>query len=123
MVHLGAIYFVFEFSYIFVFACALRLVGGLENVPAAGGRQAATLAQHVLCSTRAVTTLANYGSYDFADLETERLTTVGAFVILMEGWFHFIFVCIASSLIIVRALRPLQQVAFSHHCTLENVSA
>ena len=34
---------------------------------------------------------------------------------MVEGFLHFMFVCVASSLIIVRALRPLQQVAFSHH--------
>ena len=33
---------------------------------------------------------------------------------------QFLFVCIASSLIILRALRPLQQVAFSHHCVLSD---
>ena len=118
--HLGMIYFAFEFGYIFAFACVLKLAGGLSVVDDDGAAEGAAFEQYVLCSTRAVTTLANFGSYSFASVSRERLSTAGAFILLMEGWFHFIFVCIASSLIIVRALRPLQQVAFSHHCTLSN---
>ena len=75
----------------------------------------------VLASARAVTMLANWGSnqFDFVDGGTaEKLSVLGALILMVEGFLHFMFVCVASSLIIVRALRPLQQVAFSHHCCL-----
>lgn len=48
------------------------------------------------------------------------VTAPGALLLMLEGWFHFVFVCIASSLLIVKGVRPMQQVAFSHHSCLSD---
>ena len=85
-------------------ALLLRAAGGV------GGEDPSFVAQ-LLCSARATSpSLANFGSFSFIETDLP-ITGVGAVILALEGWFHFVFVCIASSLIIVRALRPLQQVA------------
>ena len=85
-------------------ALLLRAAGGV------GGEDPSFVAQ-LLCSARATSpSLANFGSFSFIETDLP-ISGVGAIILALEGWFHFVFVCIASSLIIVRALRPLQQVA------------
>ena len=78
----------------------------------------------LVASIRAVTGLAEWDPEQFSFLsagdEPETLTALGATILLFEGYLHFLFVCVASSLVVVRALRPLQQVAFSHHCVLSD---
>jgi hypothetical protein len=110
--YLVVAYFVFELVFIGAFGVLLLVTSGIDP----GG-----FMRCVLASARAVTMLANWGSnqFDFVDGGTaEKLSVLGALILMVEGFLHFMFVCVASSLIIVRALRPLQQVAFSHHCCL-----
>ena len=67
------------------------------------------------------TLLANFEAHQFSFItsgDSIQIRAIGAAILLVEGFLHFIFVCVCSSLIIVRALRPLQQVTFAHHCVL-----
>jgi hypothetical protein len=87
---------------------------------------------HILYALRAVTVLANWDTTGFeylgnplsidpnSNIIGTLVTVSGTIVIFLQGWFHFILVCIASSLIVVRGLRPMQQVAFSHHCCVSD---
>ena len=114
-VSLIASYLVIEALFIVFFGLLLFVCQGIAPT---------TLTRCLLASARSVTVLANFGSFEPADFGSEfdggvsRVRMGGAFLLILEGFFHFMFVCVASSLIIVRALRPLQQVAFSHHCCL-----
>ena len=106
------IYLVFEMTFVFSFGALLFAIGGIT--PHSFGRS-------VLDSARVVTMLANFESEQFHFVdgeEREQITALGSVILVLEGYLHFMFVCIASSLIIVRALRPLQQVAFTHHAVL-----
>ena len=110
--YLVVMYFLFEVVFILIFGMLIFIAQGINP-----GR----FANCVLASARAVTMLANWGSNQFLfveDNQPEKLRSIGAILLMLEGFLHFMFVCVASSLIIVRALRPLQQVTFSHHCCL-----
>jgi len=108
-------YFCFEAAFLLFFATLLWLTSGVT--PADG------FTRCLLASARSVTQLANWGPGQFAFLSQdvpESLTSAGTLILVLEGFLHFLFVCVASSLIIVRALRPLQQVAWSHHACLSD---
>lgn len=108
-------YFVFELTFVFFFGVLLFVCNGIAP---------RSLTRCFLASARSVTVLANHNDFDSRDFGVdfenvdERVRMSGAAILMLEGFLHFMFVCVASSLIIVRALRPLQQVAFSHHCCL-----
>ena len=112
-VHLIWLYFVFEVLYILFFAFLLSVSHGIAPMG---------WTRCLIASARSVTMLANWSSSQFSFVEQgqqqEVVHAVGAVLLIFEGFLHFLFVCVASSLIIVRSLRPLQQVAFSHHCVL-----
>jgi hypothetical protein len=107
------LYFVFEVLYILFFAFLLSVSDGIAPMG---------WTRCLIASARSVTMLANWSSSQFSFVEQgqqqEVVHAVGAVLLIFEGFLHFLFVCVASSLIIVRSLRPLQQVAFSHHCVL-----
>ena len=110
---LVVVYFVFEVLYVLFFGLVLWLCRGVEPT---------SWYRCLLASARSVTVLANFGSEEFfwEEEEAERVRWWGACLIMLEGTLHFLFVCVMSSLIIVKAMRPLQQVAFSHHCCLSD---
>eukprot|EP00520_Triparma_pacifica_P015403 CAMPEP_0118641780 /NCGR_PEP_ID=MMETSP0785-20121206/5482_1 /TAXON_ID=91992 /ORGANISM="Bolidomonas pacifica, Strain CCMP 1866" /LENGTH=353 /DNA_ID=CAMNT_0006533283 /DNA_START=175 /DNA_END=1232 /DNA_ORIENTATION=- len=113
MPSLLVLYFFIEVLIFVAFALLLHVTSGVSPN---------TIGRCLVASIRAVTGLAEWDPEQFSFLEggesTEQLSAAGAMILLFEGYLHFLFVCIASSLIIMRALRPLQQVAFSHHCVL-----
>ncbi|GMH86657.1 hypothetical protein TrVE_jg10700 [Triparma verrucosa] len=107
------IYLGFEVMFVFSFGALLFATSGITP---------RSFSRSVLASARVVTMLANFESNNFHYInnggDDEQISVVGSMILVLEGYVHFMFVCIASSLIIVRALRPLQQVAFSHHAVL-----
>ena len=109
-------YLIIEVVFVFFFGALLYVTNGISP---------RSLTRCIMASARSVTVLSNFEVFDSNDFgvdfgEEERVRMVGAVVLMLEGFFHFMFVCVASSCIIVRALRPLQQVAFGHHCCLSD---
>ena len=110
------IFFLFETSFIVLFGVLLYITSGVTPL---------TFEASLIASTRAITQLGNWSDNQFPflygsgiDSNSMEVNVQGVIILIMQGWIHFLWACVASSLIIVKALVPMQQVAFSHHAVL-----
>lgn len=108
------VFFVVETALILSFGLLLYITDGVDP---------GTFEACCIASARAITDLGNWSDSQFSWLYGDSVMSMdiavqGVIIIILEGWVHFLWVCVASSLIIVKALVPMQQVAFSHHAVL-----
>lgn len=103
------IFFLFEVIFILLFGVLLYITSGVTPL---------TFAASLIASARAITQLGNWSDSQIPAVGTMEVTVQGVIILIIQGWLHFLWICVASSLIIVKALVPMQQVAFSHHAVL-----
>lgn len=108
-----------EFWLIFSFALGLFVLALIEDSAPAGESRGATLVSKLLLSLTSVRlstdSIFGWKSHDAS-------TGLEVAVLALQGWLHWLLLCVASAVIVARALQPLRQVVFSPDCCLSDES-
>ena len=74
----------------------------------------------IIVSARTTTALQTLSFDEQADDRAATLLNLAVgLLVCAEGWVHFLLATVASALVVARACRPLQQLAWAQRCTLQ----
>ena len=106
---------VLEFVLIFTFALILFLFATVENSAPAGESAGSVFVSKLLLS---LTSVRLSTDSIFGWKSQDASTGLEVAVLALQGWLHWLLLCVASAVIVARALKPLRQVVFSPDCVL-----